>query len=202
MSNIPNVSTPAWGSTASGMLIILDLDVPRENERVSLVHWLVTGVALTSNDPPPNENNTVLLTSPEPAVSYIRPNPPVGDIAHSYHFYLFQQPDNFALPSQYQDLENNRAPFNLTQFLADSGIPETGLLASNHFRVRNLSGSPDRTFPPPRATTIDLEAAPSDSAAATGTAQSAGSSASMVRNRGIWIWSLGAMGVGLVSFVL
>jgi hypothetical protein len=202
MSNIPNVSTPAWGSTASGMLIMLDLDVPRDDTRVSLVHWLVTGVALTSNDPPPSEDNTVLLTSPNPVVSYIRPNPPVGDIAHSYQFYLFQQPDNFALPSQYQNLQDNRAPFNLTQFLADAGIPETGLLATNHFRVRNLSGHPETTFPPPRATTIDLEAAPSDGAATTASEPSTGPATSMVWDRGIWAWGLGAMGVGFASFVL
>jgi hypothetical protein len=202
MSNIPNVSTPAWGSTASGMIIMLDLDVPRDNTRVSLVHWLVTGVALTSSNPPPSGENTVLLTSPEPAVSYIRPDPPVGDIAHSYHFYLFQQPDNFALPPQYRNLEDNRAPFNLTQFLADSGIPETGLLASNHFRVRNLSGSPETTFPPPRATTIDLEASPSESAATTGSQQSAGSTASIAWEKGVLAWCLGATSIGFASFFL
>ena len=202
MSNIPNISTPAWGSTASGMIIMLDLDVPRDNTRVSLVHWLVTGVTLTENDPPPSEDNTVLLTSPSPMVSYIRPNPPVGDIAHSYQFFLFQQPDNFALPSQYQNLQENRAPFNLTQFLADAGIPETGLLATNHFRVRNLSGSPGTTFPPPRATTIDLEVTPSGSAAAIDSEPSTGSATSMVWGRDIGAWGLGAMGVGFVSLIL
>jgi hypothetical protein len=199
MSNIPSVSTPAWGSTASGMIIMLDLDVPRDTERVSLVHWLVTGVALTSSDLPPDSNNTVLLTSPDPAVTYMRPSPPVGDVAHSYKFYLFEQPDNFALPPKYANLEDNRAPFDLQEFLADAGMQESALVASNYFRARNLSGHPTTTFPPPRATTVDLETPPSQTPTPE---QSTGSAPSLLCDKGIWVWGLGAMSVGLLSFTL
>ena len=118
--------------------------------------------------PPPDGNNTALLDIPEPpVVQYMQPAPPVGDVAHSYNFYLFSTPATFTLPSQYSNLGDGdsfdqdgtliaaeaRAPFDVNQFLLDCGLDEEDVLARNHVRVRNLAGHPTTTFPPARQAT-------------------------------------------------
>lgn len=104
-------------------------------------------------------------------MNYMIPKPPVGDVAHSYAFYLFSVPPSFSLPSQYTGLGSGdffddegtligaetRAPFNVTQFLLDCGLDDDDLLARNHVRVRDLAGHPTQTFPPPRQATGSIE---------------------------------------------
>ena len=54
-------------STATGLLFMIDLDVPRNGTRVANLHWLVPGVTNVNgvlNIPIPNANST-------PRVSYL-----------------------------------------------------------------------------------------------------------------------------------
>ncbi|KAH7085544.1 phosphatidylethanolamine-binding protein [Paraphoma chrysanthemicola] len=148
----PNISTPSWPSSGgSGVLIMLDLDAPYENTRVSSLHWLVTGVTLANEAMSPSAENRVELNKPSPQVAYEKPEPPIGDVAHTYAFYLFAPtPASFSIPPSYGNLAERRTPFNLTQFLQDCGLEEQSAIARNHFRVRNLAGTPTGTFPPPR----------------------------------------------------
>lgn len=152
MSNEPNISTPRWSSPSdSAILMMIDLDAVFENTRVNLLHWLVTDVTLANTNSDPSPDNPRPLNIPDAQVSYIQPDPPVGDIAHTYQFYVFSpQPNGFSLPSRYSNLADTRAPFDLDQFLSDSGLGQADIVASNHFRVRNLAGQPTMTFPPPR----------------------------------------------------
>ncbi|KAH7095198.1 hypothetical protein FB567DRAFT_22452 [Paraphoma chrysanthemicola] len=171
MESSPNISTPSWPSSGgSGVLIMLDLDAPFENTRVSSLHWLVTGVTLTNEAMSPSVANLVELNKPSPQVPYEKPEPPIvsrssaithillflsnkyqGDVAHTYAFYLFAPtPPSFSIPASYGNLAERRTPFDLTQFLRDCGLEEQSVIARNHFRVRNLAGTPTGAFPPPR----------------------------------------------------
>jgi hypothetical protein len=78
MDNSPNISTPSWPSSgAAGLLIMLDLDTPYENTRVSSLHWLVTGVTLTNKSLSPSQEHLAELNIPSPQVDYQQPEPPI-----------------------------------------------------------------------------------------------------------------------------
>ncbi|KAH7394099.1 phosphatidylethanolamine-binding protein, partial [Phaeosphaeria sp. MPI-PUGE-AT-0046c] len=144
----PNISTPAWpaSSDESGLILMIDLDAPYEDRRVSALHWLVKGLTISS--PSASTSNPSSLTIPSTAqVSWQPPNPPIGDIAHTYAFYLIAPVpadlDISAEPSQ------SRTPFDLKQWLEERGL-EKNVVARNHFRIRNLKGTPTAIFPGPR----------------------------------------------------
>ena len=220
MSNTPNISTPAWSpSTPSALLFMVDLDWPLDTQRVSRLHWLVTGLTLSGSTAPPDGNNTAVLNIPDPPVAqYMPPAPPVGDVAHSYHFYLFATPPSFSLPSQYLGLgegdsfdENGtitgaetRAPFDVNQFLLDCGLDEQDVLARNHVRVRNLAGHPTTTFPPAREATGTLEDVVPEESAGGGQVVTAATGGADVFGPGKvgWVMVVCGLGVGVVSVVL
>jgi hypothetical protein len=199
---------------------MVDLDWPLENTRVSRLHWLVTDLTLTTSSPPLDGNNTALLNIPDPhAVAYLRPAAPVGDIAHSYNFYLFAQPAGFTLPSQYSGLDDPdsvnedgelvggdaRAPFDVQLFLSDCGLDEGDLLARNHVRVRDLAGHATTSFPPARAATgvvEDLVPEESRGAVATGGQVATGGARGFGCGMLSGLVVMGALGVGVAAVVL
>ncbi|KAF2849364.1 PEBP-like protein, partial [Plenodomus tracheiphilus IPT5] len=122
-------STPS-PSTSRAVLLMVDTEVPQNNTRVQLIHWLATNITLSTTTP-------LAIPSPQP-VPYLQPSPPVGDIPHTYSFLLYPQPDNFSIPAQYADLAQNRIGFNVTQFVADVGLTEPW--AGNYITVQNLTG--------------------------------------------------------------
>ncbi|KAH7401336.1 phosphatidylethanolamine-binding protein [Pyrenochaeta sp. MPI-SDFR-AT-0127] len=146
-AQLPNISTPVWSSGTSGpqqgVLLVVDLDVPRNNTRVQLLHWLATNVTLAGTNQGP-------LNIPNAPVPYLQPSPPVGDVPHSYTFVLFAQPANFSIPAQYSNLTANRVFFNTSQFVKDTGLGPA--LAANYITVQNLTGTATATFPPGRPT--------------------------------------------------
>jgi hypothetical protein len=220
MSNIPNISTPAWSqANPSAFLLMVDLDWPLDNERVPRLHWLVTGLTLSSANPSPDGNNTAVVNIPDPpVVQYMQPAPPVGDIAHSYNFYLFATLPDFVLPSQYTGLgdgdsfdENgaliaaeSRVPFDVEQFLLDCGVDDSDVLARNHVRVRNLTGTdPNKTFPPARQATGTLEdVVPEQSAAPSQSSSSGRSSALRELETSMWLWAALFVLEGLMQAVV
>ncbi|KAH8724569.1 phosphatidylethanolamine-binding protein, partial [Phaeosphaeriaceae sp. PMI808] len=144
----PNLSSPVWsageGGSRFGVVLIVDLDVPRNGTRVQLIHWLASGVLLGGD----NSSGPAPLIVPVGQVPYLQPSPPVGDVPHTYTFVLFSQPSNFTIPAKYADLAQNRVFFNTSQFLKDAGLGQA--LAANYIRVQNLSSTPTTTFPPAR----------------------------------------------------
>ncbi|OAK95278.1 PEBP-like protein [Phaeosphaeriaceae sp. SRC1lsM3a] len=143
----PSISASTWRSDERGpvpaVLLMVDLDVPRNGSRVQLLHWLGTNVTLSSG------NSLVVGSSFAP---YLQPSPPVGDVPHSYTFIVFVQPRNFSIPAQYANLAQTRVPFNTSQFLSDAGIKPSDAIGANYIRVQNLTGSATTTFPPARPT--------------------------------------------------
>jgi hypothetical protein len=112
------------------------------------VHWIAANVTL---GPRVSTSNSTPLVIPNAPVPYLQPSPPVGDVPHSYNVVVFQQPANFSIPAQYSNLTNNRLPFNVSQFVRDTGLGQP--LAGSYFQVQNLTGTPTTTYPPARSPT-------------------------------------------------
>lgn len=147
-----------------GVLLIVDLDVPRNGSRVQLVHWIATDVTLGASDNSTKGRPLVFSDSPVP---YLQPSPPVGDVPHSYNVVVFPQPANFSIPAQYSNLTANRFPFNVSQFVADTGLGSP--IAGSYFQVQNLTGTATTTYPParsPTATSSGNASSPSEFAGA------------------------------------
>lgn len=123
--------------------MMVDLDVPRNNTRIQLLHWLATNVTLASN------NSLVVGTDFAP---YRQPSPPVGDIPHTYTFIVFAQPANFSVPAQYANISQTRVPWDTAQFARDAGLRASDVIGANYIQVQNLTGTATTTFPPPRPT--------------------------------------------------
>lgn len=140
----PEISAPDITLSGRGILLMVDSDVPRNGTRVELLHWLVSNVTLSEED------STLIIPTPGEA-EYRPPNPPVGDSPHAYTFILFDQPDDFSMPEEFNSVLESRVFFNTSAFVAAAGLPEPAL-AANYMRVQNLTGTPTTTFPPPRAT--------------------------------------------------
>jgi phosphatidylethanolamine-binding protein (PEBP) family uncharacterized protein len=188
----PSISTPAWSSGANGpnrgVLLMVDLDVPRNGTRVQLLHWMAANVTLGSS----NSSGATPLNIPVGVVPYLQPSPPVGDVPHAYTFIVFPQPANFSVPAQYADLAQNRVGFNTSQFLKDAGLGQA--IAANYIRVQNLTGTPTTTYPPARPTQT---AASSSPAAFPGGAQS-----STVGGVSFWVGLSTALLAGVAAIAL
>ncbi|EDU45897.1 PBP domain containing protein [Pyrenophora tritici-repentis] len=148
----PTISSPVWWSDEKGpgscILLMVDLDVPRNGSRVQLIHWFAMNI--TRSSPLSANTSGAALQIPDTnPVPYLQPSPPVGDIPHAYTFVLMQQPRNFSMPEQYSTLAMNRVPFNVSQFTMDTNL--TKPLAGNWITVQNTTGTPTASaFPPSR----------------------------------------------------
>lgn len=90
MSNEPNISTPKWSSPWSpATLMVIDHNAAFGDSRVNLLHWLVIDVTLVNGNGSLSSNSPRSLDVPEAQVTYIQPDPPVGDVTHTYQVYLF-----------------------------------------------------------------------------------------------------------------
>ncbi|PVH96670.1 PEBP-like protein [Periconia macrospinosa] len=143
--NPPNITSPVWTSAGRGVVLIVDTDVPRNNTRLQLLHYLASNVTLS------RDNKTLVLPPvASTEASYRQPSPPAGDIAHAYTVLLFTQPSNFSIPSAFRQVLIDRAPFNVSAFALATGLGNP--LAANYFRVQNTTGTATTTFPPPAST--------------------------------------------------
>lgn len=176
---------------------MMDLDVPRNNTRVPLLHWLATNVS-RANPLSVNTTGTPLVIPAQNPVPYLQPSPPVGDIPHAYTFILLRQPRNFSIPPQYAALAQNRVGFNLSAFLTDAGLldakAEPEALASNWIRVQNTTGTPTTSaFPPPRPSPTGGSGSGSGSGSGGG---AHGNAAVALRMSGKGVW----VGIGTTVF--
>ena len=120
---------------------MIDLDVPR-NGGTTLLHWLQPDFTLSSNFVvTPRSANT------STGASYIGPSPPPGN-PHRYVFWVFAQPDEFAVPESFSNINppastTDRTGFNVTEFVAAAGLDAP--LAGNYFTVVNSSATASST---------------------------------------------------------
>jgi phosphatidylethanolamine-binding protein (PEBP) family uncharacterized protein len=119
----PNMISP----TTKAVLFMIDLDVPRNNARVTNLHWMARDVDLSQ------------ATAAVPAaggVTYRQPSPPAGDTPHRYIYLLYAQPANFVVPPQFsaQMLTQNRLGFDVNAFSAAAGLAAP--MAANFITVQ------------------------------------------------------------------
>ncbi|KAF2121748.1 phosphatidylethanolamine-binding protein [Lophiotrema nucula] len=187
----PNVTTPVFTSAGKAVLFMVDSDVPRNGTRVELLHWLISNVTLAGD-------NQTLSFSGEGEAPYLQPSPPVGDTPHAYTLVLFPQPDNFTVPSQFNDVLESRVFFNISNFVAAAGLSNP--LAGNYIRVQNVSGTATQTFPPPRPTNATTSGSPS---ATSSIEPSPGLAApALGAGRVAWVGIATALVAGVAAFAL
>ncbi|RDW66413.1 hypothetical protein BP6252_10048 [Coleophoma cylindrospora] len=136
----PTIKAPtATSNSSSYILFMIDLDVLRNNTRVTLLHWLqpdlVVGSAGTLVAAAGNASGS--------GAAYLQPSPPVGDIPHRYTEILFAQPAGFSIPAAFASVNPpasvvQRIGFSLPDFVSAAGLGAP--LAGNYFRVQNLTG--------------------------------------------------------------
>jgi hypothetical protein len=168
---------------------MVDLDVPRNGTRVTLLHWMATNVTV--------QGTSGALSIPNSPVPYLQPSPPVGDVPHAYNFIVFPQPANLTVPDKYLALAQNsmlRVGFNTSLFIEEVGLKQA--IAANYIRVQNLTGTPASTFPPARPTQ-------SASATPSGPAQFPGAAASLeMGGATVWAGFVAAVVVGVGAVAL
>ncbi|KAJ4300770.1 hypothetical protein N0V90_002858 [Kalmusia sp. IMI 367209] len=128
------ISTPVWTTEGRAILMLVDIDVPRNGTRVPLLHWLTSNVTMPSTD-------TQILKLPDAALaeaSYLQPSPPVNDTPHKYTLLLFEQPENFTIPARFRSLLQTRVGWDTAAFVNATGLG--GALAANWIRVQNVTG--------------------------------------------------------------
>lgn len=198
-ANPPSISTPVWASSSDydastpqpGVLLMVDLDVPRNNTRVQLLHWMAANVTL---GPKVSNSSSTPLVIPNMPVPYLQPSPPVGDVPHSYNLVLFSQPANFSIPAQYSNLTNNRVPFNVSQFVSDVGLGSP--LAGSYFQVQNLTGTATTTYPPARTPT------PTGTGNGSAPTEFQGAAAQLMGERALWVGVSTALLAGFAAVAL
>ncbi|KAL6703483.1 hypothetical protein ACN47E_009657 [Coniothyrium glycines] len=192
----PTILVPQWlppnSSSTTALLLMVDLDVPRNNTRVQLLHWLATNITLYLSPSTGAPTTQLLIRNDAAPAPYLQPSPPVGDVPHSYTFILFPQPADFRLPPQYANLSTARVPFNVAQFAADVGLGSA--LAGNYITVQNLTGSATATFPPARPT-----ASPTPSGNGTVVFTGATMRAASLDSAAMWLGLAAAMLVGVMA---
>lgn len=118
------------------ILFMIDQDVPRNNSRVTLLHWFIPNILVAG------ASNGTLRIPTTGGAPYLQPSPPVGDIPHRYVFLLFRQPDNFSIPAGFNisppASTADRIGFNITDFVAKAGLSAPA--AANWITVQNLTG--------------------------------------------------------------
>ncbi|RDW71806.1 hypothetical protein BP5796_07840 [Coleophoma crateriformis] len=135
----PTITPPTGASSSSTYIVfIIDLDVPQNNTRVTIVHWIQPDMVIGSAG-----TLVVAANASGSGTPYEQPNPPVGDIPHRYTEVLFTQPAGFSFPAAFASINPPATPrqrfgFSLPDFVSAAGL--SAPLAGNYFRVQNLTG--------------------------------------------------------------
>jgi len=116
-------------TTIKYTLITFDAGPPgAKNDTGYNLHWLANDWTYGENS-----DHTVTLNPPsESVVAYAGPAPPSGSGPHRYITLVYPQPDTFTPPGT-PAAGSGVALFNLTQYLADSGL--TAAIAGTYFTV-------------------------------------------------------------------
>ena len=150
----PAVALPPTLSTTTKLpgtylAIMVDPTAGTPTEVIEVLHYMLPG--LTSANTSITRNRTTfypLTTNAQPLAPYLSPQPPPGNV-HTYTVALWKQPDGFAVPNaflKYLPLNplnvTNRYPFNLTDFVAATGLGQP--VAGGYFDLQNTTGTLSR----------------------------------------------------------
>jgi hypothetical protein len=118
------------------LVLMIDLDVPRNDTTVPLLHWYQPDFIIKDK----SRALSVQHFSKRQKAKYIAPSPPPGDSAHRYVQILFEQPDRYIFPPGFDKyLGKNpeaRMGFEIKEFIRAAGLGEP--VAGNWFLVQTL----------------------------------------------------------------
>lgn len=125
----PKVSVEGANSTVQFTgkytLAMLDADiVGADNSQGVTRHWLVNGVTIADDD--------VVFTDATTITDYAGPGPAEGSGAHRYVVLLYNQPDTFIAPADFQ-AGAGVAKMSLSTYIQDSGLGS--LVGATYFTV-------------------------------------------------------------------
>ncbi|KAE8153676.1 phosphatidylethanolamine-binding protein [Aspergillus avenaceus] len=125
----PQISFPVASSSATYMVVALDIDAPFPSFNVlgPILHWIQPGLKA--------RDGRLEITEPS-VVNYIGPAPPPGSSPHRYLFFLYEQPSNFEgkahAPPDGQNLRIwSRVRYSLDDWGKTAGLGP--VLAVNYF---------------------------------------------------------------------
>ncbi|KAF2419788.1 PEBP-like protein [Tothia fuscella] len=113
--------------TQKALLVMLDLDVPRNNQRVTNLHWLSPNVDIS-------QPTASVPTTPPGGLAYRQPSPPPGDTPHRYVYYLYAQAQGFTVPAQSMAAIQMRLGFDVNAFAVAGGLGQP--VAANFITVQ------------------------------------------------------------------
>lgn len=161
--NVPSITLPRNASNGSYAAFMID---PTTSVGTFL-HWFQPNLV-------PSANGTLTIdiaaTNASTAVgaTYIYPQPQADGYAHQYVVLVYQQPANWAVPSNYSRINPPanlyaRFPFDMADFQRAAGLSDP--VGTDYFRV--LNGTAEQTSSLAGATASATMASGSSSAAAT-----------------------------------
>lgn len=181
------------------LLVMVDPDAPSPDAptAANILHWMAADLSATTaaQDFGALQGQSVLTNTTPNAVPFAPPGPPATSSAHRYLLFLFEQPENFAVPAAFAQFNaQNRANFDLNAFMAAAGL--SAPLAANFMFVSgqdivpaDFQGAPLTEFPGGNGNAIGLPgstaapvaapAAPPPAPAATGASEAAGVAGAM-----------------------
>ena len=120
------------------VLLMIDQDVPRNDTKTTLLHWLQPNLVATSEAL--SFVDVVDGGSTAVGAEYIPPTPPGDSGPHRYTFLLFNQPSQWTIPAAYVTINpptdtSARIGFDVVDFVSLSGLGEP--VAANYLRVLN-----------------------------------------------------------------
>ncbi|KAL3417983.1 hypothetical protein PVAG01_10993 [Phlyctema vagabunda] len=134
----PTISAPSNSNASTYALFMIDIDLPINNTRVTLLHWFQPDLVVDSAGTlvPSNTNAS------GPGAAYLQPNPPAGDIAHRYTFVLYEQPSTFSVPAAFAAINPPanvpaRGGFSVAAFAAAADLGEP--ISGNFWTVQNTT---------------------------------------------------------------
>jgi len=110
---------------------MMDIDVPSNGTRTTLLHWLLPNLDLRTTP--------ATLPQTQSGAPYAMPNPPPNDIQHRYVFLLFNQPDNFAISDAFANINPPASPAARLNFDVNAFATQNGLdapLSANFITVQ------------------------------------------------------------------
>jgi phosphatidylethanolamine-binding protein len=113
-------------NTTKGLIAMIDLDVLRDSERKTNLHWLAPNVDISKA--------SAIVPADGNIVPYRPPNPKAGDIPHRYVFLLYSQFASFIHPRQFANITENRIGFDINSYATAAGLGQPR--AANFIQVQ------------------------------------------------------------------
>lgn len=199
VADAPSLGLARTHTTYVAIMMDFSVETTGSTEsNTTLLHWIQPGLS--------SPNETTTLTSHQGVIApYFPPGPPPGQ-THTYGVFLYKEPANFAVPADYIPFFNNltasvfnRVGFNLTNFVAETGIGAP--VAADWFLVSTPNKTVSSTVATRSASSATVSAT-TTSVMETNTAASTGSTLPTSSSPSVTQSSSGATVIGVESVLV